>query len=115
MSTVTGDDRMAVAGRIVQARNELGIKQKEFADLAQVSVRTIHAWETGETIPWRRMDELAAILEKPKYWLLHGDNGEDPSGEVKVLLERLVMSQQDIVDQIKLLRLDLQGDGRIPF
>lgn len=115
MSTTNGDDRAAVARRIVQARNELGIKQKEFAELAHVTVRTITSWETGEVIPFKRLDEIAAILQKPKQWLLHGDDSSDPSGEIKDLMERLVMNQLDIIDQIKLLRLELKGTGEIPF
>jgi len=71
---MTGNEYAAEVGaRIAQARKELGLTQLELAELAGVSPRSMQGYEVGEVIPYRRMKELAAVLQKSTAWLLHGD------------------------------------------
>lgn len=66
--------RVAIGERIAQARKELGgMRQEELADLIHVSVRSMQAYESGEVIPYRKLDELERILGRDKAWILHGD------------------------------------------
>jgi transcriptional regulator with XRE-family HTH domain len=103
----TSDQAKQIGERIVRARNEKGIKQKELADLIHVTARAVTDWETGKVVPWTRMDDIAAILEKPKTWLLHGEEGPLDTSELRRLMEQVAESQRDIIDQIRLLRFDL--------
>jgi len=69
------DYSVEVGMRIVQARKELGLTQEELAELAGVSQRSMQAYETGEVIPYRKMREIAAVLETSPAWVLHGEDG----------------------------------------
>lgn len=68
-----------VAARIVQARKELSLTQKELAELAGVSDRSMQGYENAEVVPYRRMRDLARVLNRPVEWLLHGDEAVTPS------------------------------------
>jgi transcriptional regulator with XRE-family HTH domain len=109
---VVDDRARAIGERIRQARNELGVTQKELADLVHVTSRAVTDWETGKVTPWARMSDLAAILEKPAPWLRCEEDLD--SSEVRKLLEQVLASQRDLVDQVKLLRFDLQRRDEIP-
>ncbi len=71
----TEDDRRVEIGtRIAEARKELGgMRQEELADLIHVSVRSMQAYESGEVVPYRKLDDLEKILGKSKAWILHGE------------------------------------------
>jgi transcriptional regulator with XRE-family HTH domain len=62
-----------VGQRILAARNEQGMRQIDLAELVQVSDRSIQAYENDEVVPYRKMQEIAAILGVSVAWLLHGD------------------------------------------
>lgn len=68
---------MEIGKRIAQSRLELdGMAQRELADLVGVSERSIAAWELGETIPFRHMNRLEQILQKPAAWILYGETAQ---------------------------------------
>lgn len=109
------DDRARCIGdRIRQARNDLGVTQKELADLVHVTTRAVTDWETGKTVPWARFKDLAPILEKPASWLRCEDEMVE-SAELRKLMQQLIANQRELSDQIRLLRADIKGDEPIPF
>jgi phage repressor protein C with HTH and peptisase S24 domain len=54
------------AKMINDKRKELGITQKELADIIGVSYQTIQNWESGKTIPKSKYQILGNFLEKVK-------------------------------------------------
>lgn len=68
-----------VGQRIIDARKNLGLTQLELAELAGISQRSMQAYETGEVIPYRKLREIAAVLQVSPMWILHGEEEEaDP-------------------------------------
>ena len=63
----------AVGERIVVARKEQLLTQVELAELVGVSQRSMQAYENGEVVPYRKMRDIARILEKPVEYLLYGE------------------------------------------
>lgn len=77
-----------IGKRIIAARKEFEpgpISQQELADLIHVSQRSMQAYEAGEVIPYRKLKDIAAVLNKPAAWILHGERASDPVGELAVL------------------------------
>lgn len=54
----------------VQARHQVGLSQKEFAQLLGVSVRTLQAWEQGKRTPSKGAMTLLKIATKHPQALL---------------------------------------------
>lgn len=65
--------------RIKQARKERGLTQETLAEMASFSKRSLQDYESGETIPYRHMAELARLLRKSVEWFLYGDDEESMS------------------------------------
>lgn len=96
---VISDHAQKIGARIVQARLEMGgMLQQELADLLHVNVRSMSSYESGAVIPYRKMKDLAAILNRSETWLLHGDEGQLEGVEVRGLLRQ-------ILEELKLLRM----------
>jgi len=53
-----------VGQRIIAARNELGMRQIDLAELVGVSERSIQAYENDEVVPYRKMNDLSRVLGK---------------------------------------------------
>jgi transcriptional regulator with XRE-family HTH domain len=60
------NERPALAERMRQFREKLGLSQREMADLVSVSHGTIGHWETGRSVPSvSDLERLAEALEWP--------------------------------------------------
>lgn len=88
--------RKQVGRRVVEARRELGISQKELAELIHTSERSMQAYESGEVLPIRKLRELSTVLDRPIGWILHGDKVESEPSELVPLMREMV----DRLDQI---------------
>ena len=80
-----------VGERIIQARTEFKtgkLTQEELAELVGVSQRSMQAYETGETVPYRKMREIADVLEVSTSWLLHGEE-ENTDSEIEALERKI--------------------------
>lgn len=77
-----------VGERIVSARKEMGLTQEELAELAGVSQRSMQAYETGEVIPYRKMREIANVLNVTPSWILHGED-ESSDSEIEALNRKI--------------------------
>jgi transcriptional regulator with XRE-family HTH domain len=94
-------DGVAIGKRIVRARKELGgMTGRELADALNVSERSMRDYESGATIPWRHLEQLARILNRSEAWLLHGREPRDPAAErhreVMRALEKLSGQVRDL-------------------
>lgn len=87
-----------IGARIALARNEAGMTQEEVTELATFSKRSLQDYEAGVTIPWRHMQEISRLLDRPVEWFLHGerpvqDGSESPLearlGELRDAVETL--------------------------
>lgn len=89
--------RAAIAQRIAKARKQAGLNQNELADLMHVHYRTVQDWESvkKEATPWDRLDELAAITDVTKEWLLHGERAEAVA-DAPSILRRLELLEETV-------------------
>jgi transcriptional regulator with XRE-family HTH domain len=88
--------RKQVGQRLIEARREQGISQKELSELVHVSERSMQAYEAGEVLPVRKLRDLSTVLGKPIAWILHGERAETTPGELVPLMREMV----DKLDQI---------------
>lgn len=89
----------AIGGRIRRARDEAGMTQEELADVAVgFSKRSLQAYEAGVTIPYKHMQEIAAITGKSVEWMLHGD--QEPPSEEAPVQQSVLARLQDIEAQL---------------
>jgi DNA-binding XRE family transcriptional regulator len=59
-----------VGSRIAHARARAGLTQQELADLIGVSRRSLQGYEAGRVAPYRHLDRLATLLDRPRGWFL---------------------------------------------
>lgn len=69
----TSDYAREVGARIVSARKEKLLTQVELAEIVGVSQRSMQAYEVGETVPYRKIREIARVLERPVEYFLYGE------------------------------------------
>lgn len=99
------DEKMETVGdRIKAARHDLGMRQVELADLIHVTERTMQAYESDEVVPFRKLQSLSGVLDRPIAWILHGDKATAEPGEIVPLL-------QEILGELKKLT---NGTGKAP-
>jgi transcriptional regulator with XRE-family HTH domain len=84
------EDEVTIGQRLRESRREAGMTQVELAELAHLTERSIQAYESDEVVPYRKMEDLAAILNKSVAWLLHGDKAEQTPGDLAPLLEAIL-------------------------
>lgn len=90
-------NRLAIAQRVQQAREEAGLKQREVAEALQVHWRTVQNWESqaNPIVAWDRLDELSDLLGVSKPWLIHG---EETIRETNRLADRLEALEEKVAD-----------------
>ena len=76
------------------------LTQVELAELVGVSQRSMQAYENGEVVPYRKMKEIAAVLEVSTAWLLHGN---ESAGEDSERLARIERQMDDLTETIRVL------------
>jgi HTH-type transcriptional regulator, cell division transcriptional repressor len=64
--------------RLASARRRAGLTQKQLAELVDVSVNSVKAWEQGRADPYRRVAELGRVLDIDATWLFDGMTEEGP-------------------------------------
>lgn len=101
-----------IGARIRQARDEAGMTQEQLADVARgFSKRSLQDYETGVTIPYKHMQEIAAITGKEPEWILHGDP-EPPATADEATVEKLALRlealEATVAESIALSREMLQ-------
>lgn len=75
-----------IGKRITQARLETGgMTQKELGELLGVTERSVSAYETGEVVPYARMERLSEILGRPIPWFLYGQSAIPDESEIAQL------------------------------
>ncbi len=73
VSLMSEFNKSEIGARVASQREETGLKQREVAELMNVTPRTVQYWES-EIVPFDRLDELARVIGTTKFWLLHGDD-----------------------------------------
>lgn len=89
-----------VGRRIVDARREMAMSQIELAELVHVSERSMQAYESGQVIPYRKLKDLAGVLNRPMSWILHGDAAQPSTGELAPTLEKIAGLLEEIRDAV---------------
>lgn len=90
----------AVGRRIARARRDAGgMTQRELANLLQVSERSVAAYEAGTVLPFKYLGKIEAAVDKPRAWLLYGDEALPDAGVVEEL-ERVRESIAERLDRM---------------
>jgi transcriptional regulator with XRE-family HTH domain len=103
----------AIGARIAKARREAGLTQEELAEMASFSKRSLQDYEAGVTVPYRHLRELAALLNQPVEWFLHGVDQSDPES-LERLAERVEAVEGLLRDVLDLLRERPRGSREAP-
>jgi transcriptional regulator with XRE-family HTH domain len=82
-------DANAIGARIKHARIEAGLTQEDLADLAEgFGKRSLQAYETGGSIPFKHLREIGTLLSRETAWFLYGDPNP-PKDANQPILDRL--------------------------
>jgi transcriptional regulator with XRE-family HTH domain len=92
-----------VGKRIYDARVKANLTQKELAAMVGVEEKSVSNWQIGKHSPMGHLTELATALNVSRNWLL----GDQDTTQVVALLEELRDLAKEQLDQLRLLRLDL--------
>ncbi len=93
-----------IGERIAQARREAGgMTQQELADLLDVTMRSVQAYEAGDVVPWRHFSKLGEIFKKPLAWFLHGEDQAPTAGDASVgeRLDRIERVLEELVARLE--------------
>lgn len=66
-------DASSVGQRIKQARREAGLTQAELAGRLGITQRSVQLYESGDVVPYRRLERIGAVCGRSSQWLLYGD------------------------------------------
>jgi len=73
------DSNDTIGGRIIRARDAVGLSTSQLARRLGVKTQTLHNWETDRTEPRaNRLTMLAGVLNVSPTWILVG-RGESPT------------------------------------
>jgi DNA-binding XRE family transcriptional regulator len=61
---------LAIGRRIARARAAARLTQQDLAERLGVTRRSVQSYEAGKVAPYRHLDRLAAVLNRPKAWFL---------------------------------------------
>lgn len=101
----------AIGARIRQARDEAGLTQEQLADMAKgFSKRSLQDYEAGTTIPYKHMQEIAALTGKKPEWIIHGDPEPQPGAAAgtEMILHRLEGLEARVLEMAEMLREKLE-------
>src|SRR3990167_9427701 len=93
-----------IGARIRQARREAGMTQEELATVSSFSQRSLQDYESGVTIPYRHLTELAAILRRSVAWFLHGAEADRPPEEDAALADRMTALEAQMQELVRAVR-----------
>ena len=115
-----------VGARIAEARRHAGLTQQSLAKQLGVTRRSIQAYEAGAVIPYKRLDHLAELLDRPASWLLgdtrSNDAAREPLRDLRAELREAVHEELIAVftelgassEQLRRAELRLIGGRRTP-
>jgi transcriptional regulator with XRE-family HTH domain len=63
-----------VGARIASARAAAGLTQQELSERLGVTRRSVQGYEAGHVAPYRHLDRLAEVLDRPRSWFLLEDD-----------------------------------------
>ena len=86
-------DQQKIGSFLKELRKEKGLTQEQFAEIVNVSGRTVSRWETGKNMP--DLDILVTISEYYEVELREVLDGERKSGEMNKELEETVLKVAD--------------------
>jgi DNA-binding XRE family transcriptional regulator len=61
---------LAIGRRIARARAAARLTQQDLAERLGVTRRSVQGYEAGKVAPYRHLDRLAEVLNRPKAWFL---------------------------------------------
>lgn len=89
-----------IARSIKKARKGIGMSQKDFADILQVSDKTISAYEVGRAVPsFQMMTKMSKALHKPMSYF----DVDAPTDDIDLQL-RINTIERELLEIKKLLK-----------
>lgn len=104
----------AVGARVREARESLGLSQREFAALAGVAERTLQTHEAGERSPHRKLLNYSTISGRSLDWFygVASPTGPDPrvqtAAERRVALSRVRRMEKEVATLLERLRAEAE-------
>src|SRR4029077_19636448 len=93
--------------RIKQARLEAGMTQEQVGEVATFSKRSLQDYESGNTIPYKHLREIASLFKREVPWFLHGESEEQVS-ELASISVRLLSLEAQVREALRLTNETLQ-------
>jgi transcriptional regulator with XRE-family HTH domain len=107
-------EKKAIGERIATARDENGgMTQQELADAVGVTMRSVQAYEAGDTVPWKHMQKIADVLGRSIPWLIHGGN-DRVSQEVAERIEAAAGKLEEAARRLDRSLTSLEEALRLP-
>lgn len=101
-----------IGARIQQARKEKGLTQEELAEMASFSKRSLQDYETGQTIPYRQLQELGRLLGRPTEWFLYGEKDPAAGADLEQVLEAVEGLRAEVAEIRGILEELREGHAR---
>jgi transcriptional regulator with XRE-family HTH domain len=90
--------REVIGARILEARRESGLTQRELADKLGITARSVQNYEAGKIVPWRHLSHIETITRKRPGWLLRDDDG---AGALDTTISQLLSAMQQHHDLLR--------------
>lgn len=78
-----------IGSRIAMARTAAGLTQQDLADRLGVTRRSVQGYEAGHVAPYRHLERLAEVLERPRAWFLP----DEPDDVRRIVREEIAASR----------------------
>ena len=102
---------MTIGERIKQARKAKGLKQKELAEMLEVSNGAIQQWENGKRSPkLETIRKIASALDVDVYSLLGEPRPTTPTDHTESRLNQLMEECGELISASARYRRHLHGD-----
>ena len=94
-----------IGARILQARRESGLTQRELAELLGITARSVQNYEAGRIVPWRHISHIETITRKRPGWLLREEDGAGALDATISQLLSVMQQHHDLLrDHVEMLR-----------
>jgi transcriptional regulator with XRE-family HTH domain len=103
------DQRRRIGSRILVARREAGLTQRELAELLGITTRSVQNYESGAVMPWRHLARIETLTRKRRGWLTQDDaTGGSIDQTIADLLEVMEKHHAILQDHLRVLRLNTE-------
>lgn len=93
--------RLQIAQRVRELREQSPFSQQEMADKLGISLRAYQKLEHNGLQRWKRAEELGEIFEVDPGWIWHGQKDPIPTEDVEDLLHQILGRLDEIESRLR--------------